>query len=213
MMLPSGLGIHKAKSTFRTGESSFAFQCLVCLLCPYCSQRWSFLLLKPSQSTRFSPSTCFAFSFQQLLRNFLDPSVLQARHLTRSEQKVGECMVVLQVLWFTELILNRIKLRGSFSSPDSHCSSHSQAFRLPVFHCYTLALRNLSLTISVTPEEAVLSWLPLERWQMITHLGNPGESQEETSWWGWGLEKAFGMAAIHKHIKGANGFYQEAIKL
>lgn len=159
MMLPSGLGIHKAKSTFRTGESSFAFQCLVCLLCPYCSQRWSFLLLNPSQSTRFSPSTCFAFSFQQLLRNFLDPSVLQARHLTRSEQKVGECMVVLQVLWFTELILNRIKLRGSFSSPDSHCSSHSQAFRLPVFHCYTLALRNLSSRFPYLWPQRTLFWV------------------------------------------------------
>lgn len=48
---------------------------------------------------------------------------------------------------------------------------------------------------------------------MITQLGIPGKRQEETSWWRRGLGKAFGMAAILKHIKGANGFYQEAVKL
>lgn len=57
MMLSSGLDIHKAISAFRRGESRFAFQGLVHLLCCNCPQHWSLSLLKPSQATnKFSPS-------------------------------------------------------------------------------------------------------------------------------------------------------------
>lgn len=51
LMLPSGLGIHRALSAFHRKDSQFDFQGRVHVLYPSCLQYWSLSLLKPSQAT------------------------------------------------------------------------------------------------------------------------------------------------------------------